>query len=325
MGALDIEYGADAALEKLLLSIDLPGDFCAHGKLFAPMPRLEVDGTGMLSFPVPEAQVRTLIAAAEPAPYGKGPDTLVDTSVRDCRQIGPERIRLAGGAWPETFARILAAAASGPRRLKRLSGQAVQDLFTLAWRCDLASEAKTAAVAIAGGSRLATPDRTLPEALRKLHGEVSLADTAPFATIWRHATGFLLDRSAAPPKEPKHWKIVADIACECGLCADLRAFCNDAAARVARFPLRKDLRAHLHRVIDHHRLDLDHETERRGRPYTLVCTKNRASHRRRLAEYSKDVSWMRRLIGSAPGGAQAAHCAPGPRAAARGGEHLCGE
>ena len=113
MGVLDIEYGTDAVLEKLLQSIDRPGDFCAHGKLFAPMPRLEVDGAGMLSFPVPEAQVRALIASAERAPYGKGPDTLVDTSVRDCRQIGAERIRLTGGAWPETFAKILAAAASG--------------------------------------------------------------------------------------------------------------------------------------------------------------------------------------------------------------------
>ena len=113
MGVLNIEYGEDAALGKLLRSIDRPGDFCAYGRLFAPMPRLEVDGAGMLSFPVPDAQVRALIAAAERAPYGKGPDTLVDTSVRDCRQIGPKRIRLAGGAWPETFARILAAAGSG--------------------------------------------------------------------------------------------------------------------------------------------------------------------------------------------------------------------
>ena len=72
-----------------------------------------MDGAGMLSFPVPEAQVSALIASAERAPYGKGPDTLVDTSVRDCRQVGAERIRLAGGAWPETFAKILAAAASG--------------------------------------------------------------------------------------------------------------------------------------------------------------------------------------------------------------------
>ena len=799
MGVLDLEYGADAALEELLQSIDRPGDFCAHGRLFAPMPRLEVDGAGMLSFPVPEAQVRALIATAERAPYGKGPDTLVDTSIRDCRQIGPERIRLAGGAWPETFARILAAAASGlgcpldrldahlykllvyerggffsahrdtekadgmiatlsislpvegdggellvrhrgrevavdmnveepselafaafyadcsheirpvvaghrlslvfnlclrpgdkatpreapdygeqidsiakrliawrseddaaeklvwlldheyseaglsfdtlknadaaraqtlaaaaeraecelhaaivhieehgdatyrgeyvhgwdwnednvedmeieelydsrrwldgwagrggtrprlgelklmpgellprgaldhavpdeqrlheasgnegvslerawrhaalvlwPRsrtlailagariggavawvaaeldrnagiadaRIKRLASelvdmwpsgraghdkesrarmlgllsgvgdkacisrflhevvlshytgsenedlstamgligpkaagqfllalvdahftrrpketlallrrlreersqsagrtwndalregmrsvlrtvsaapavrkktrparapagkspstasrpprtatttdiaqpasrmpkpladQAVRDLFALAWRWRLMSEADAAAGAIAALPRLATPDRAIPAALGELHEEKGLADTYTFATLWRHAAGALLKRSATLPKEPRHWKIAADIDCKCDLCADLRAFCKDPAAQVARFPLRTDRRAHLHRIIEYNRLDIDHETERRGRPYTLVCTKNRASHKRRLAEHSKDVSWMRRLIRSAPGGPQAADCAP---------------
>ena len=127
---------------------------------------------------------------------------------------------------------------------------------------------------------------------------------------WRHAAGSLLKRSATLPKEPRHWKIAADIDCKCDLCADLRAFCKDPAAQVARFPLRTDLRAHLHRIIEYNRLDIDHETERRGSPYTLVCTKNRASHKRRLAEYSKDVSWMRRLIRSAPGGPQVTDCAP---------------
>ena len=311
MGVPDLEYGADVALETLLRSIDRPGDVCANGRLFAPMPRLEVEGAGMLSVPVPEAQVRALIAAAERAPYGKGPDTLVDTSVRDCWQIGPKRIRLAGGAWAGTFAKILAAAASGlgcPG--DRLADQAVRDLFALAWRWRLTSEAETAAAAIAALPRLATPDRTLPAALRELYGEEGLADTAAFAALWLHATGSLLKRSAAPPKEPRHWKIAADIDCKCDLCDDLRTFCKDPATKVARFPLRQDLRAHLHRIIDRHGLDIDHETERRGRPYTLVCTKNRASHRRRVAEYSKDVSCMRRLIRSAPGGEQAADCTP---------------
>ena len=193
---------------------------------------------------------------------------------------------------------------------KRLDEHAVRDLFTLAWHGGLAREAEAAAGAIAALPRLATPDRTLPAALRELHAEPGLANTVSFATLWRHSAGSLLERSATPPKEPRHWTIDADIDCECDLCADLRAFCNDPDARVARFPLRKDLRAHLHRVIDYHRLDIDHETERRGRPYTLVCTKNRASHRRRLAEYSKDVSWMRRLVRTAPCDGRAADCAP---------------
>ena len=296
MGVLDIEYGADAALEKLLRSIDRPGDFCVHGRLFAPMPRLEVDGAGMLSFPVHEAQVRTLIAAAERAPYGKGPDTVVDTSVRDCWQIGPERIRLAGGAWPETFTKILAAAASG---LGCPGDRLEAQLYKLL-------------VYERGGFFSAHRDTEKADgaALGELHGEKGLAHTNTFATLWRHAAGSLLKRSATLPKEPRHWKIAADIDCKCDLCADLRGFCKDPAALVARFPLRTELRAHLHRIIEYNRLDIDHETERRGRPYTLVCTKNRASHKRRLAEYSKDVSWMRRLIRSAPGGPQVTDCAP---------------
>ena len=73
MGVPDIEYGTGhARLEKLLHSIDRPGDFCAHGRLFAPMPRLEVEGAGMVSFPVPEAQARALIEAAERAPLRQG-------------------------------------------------------------------------------------------------------------------------------------------------------------------------------------------------------------------------------------------------------------
>ena len=62
-------------------------------------------------------------------------------------------------------------------------------------------------------------------------------------------------------------------------------------------------------IIRTRRLDIAPVTERKGRPYTLVCTKNRAGHQRRLAEYGEDVSHMESLVRSAPGGAQAARCA----------------
>ena len=78
--------------------------------------------------------------------------------------------------------------------------------------------------------------------------------------------------------------------------------------RVERFPLREELRRHLEMVIRRRQLDVDHVTEHKGRPYTLVCTKNRASYERRLAEYAEDVSHMRSLVRSAPGGGQAAQC-----------------
>ena len=184
----------------------------------------------------------------------------------------------------------------------------VRDLFALAWRWRLTKEAGTAADAVVGHPRAVTPDRALPAALRALHAETGLADAAPFALLWRHAADFLLARSATPPEAPKNWKIAVPVRCRCEHCAKLRAFCKDPVAETARFPLRKELRAHLHQIIDRHRLDLEHVTERRGSPYTLVCTKTRASHERRLAEYAGDVSNMRALADFAPGGKQAERC-----------------
>ena len=83
--SIEIEYAADRQrLQKLLQSVDRPGGFCAHGRTYAAMPVVEVEGAGTLSFPVPPSQIRELLHAAERAPYGKGTETLVDASVRDC-------------------------------------------------------------------------------------------------------------------------------------------------------------------------------------------------------------------------------------------------
>ena len=114
MPAPEIDYAANCErLERLLASVDRPGDFCAHGRRFAPMPVLAVEGVGTLSFPVPDAQLRALVGLAERAPYGKGAETRVDTSVRDCRQIDASRFRLGGRAWTETFPAIVEAVADG--------------------------------------------------------------------------------------------------------------------------------------------------------------------------------------------------------------------
>lgn len=102
MGVRGIEYGRKLErLEDLIRAIDRPGNYCVGGRLYAPMPRVLVEGVGELSFPVPEAQIAALVDAAERAPYGKGTETLVDTSVRDCWQIGAGSVELAGRAWPD--------------------------------------------------------------------------------------------------------------------------------------------------------------------------------------------------------------------------------
>ena len=196
------------------------------------------------------------------------------------------------------------------RRPTRFSETAVYNLFALACRLGLPDGAAAAAGAVAAEPRIVAPERTLPAVLAKLHAEEGAAGSAAFARLWRHAADSLLGRSAEPPPPPGDWTIAANAGCRCEHCDRLRDFCRDPTTRTARFPLRKDLRAHLHQIIDRQELDIEHVTERRGRPFTLVCTKTRASHKRRLAEYAKDVSCMQGLIEAAPGGEQAADCAP---------------
>ncbi len=161
---------------------------------------------------------------------------------------------------------------------------------------------------IADNPLIATPERAVPGALEALYREDGMAAGGAYLALWRHAVVSLLARSASTPSEPRDWAIAASVSCDCELCAKLKAFCRDPVKQVLRFPLRKELRAHLHRQIDNDRLDMSHVTERRGRPFTLVCTKNRASYQRRLAEYAKDVEVMRSLIHTAPVGAAAGAC-----------------
>ena len=100
-------------IDELLRSVDRPGDYCVGGRIFTPMPRVIVEGAGELSFPVPEAQIEALIAAAERSPYGKGAETVLDTSVRDSWQIDATDVRLDGRAWPDSLAKIMDMVAAG--------------------------------------------------------------------------------------------------------------------------------------------------------------------------------------------------------------------
>ncbi len=114
MSSVRVAYNEkEAPLEVLLRTIDRPGDFCTQDRMLVPMPRVEVEGARSLSFPITEEQAHALVAVAEPAPYGRGEQTLVDRSVRACRQIDAARVRITGRAWRDTLAQVVARAATG--------------------------------------------------------------------------------------------------------------------------------------------------------------------------------------------------------------------
>ncbi len=100
-------------LAELLEKADRPADFCVSGVAETFPPALKVEGVGSIALPLLPVQARELIAAAERAPYGKGPDTIVDTAVRNCWQMEPDRVTIGGRHWPATMQTLLGRIAEG--------------------------------------------------------------------------------------------------------------------------------------------------------------------------------------------------------------------
>ena len=69
--------------------LQLPGDVLG----------LHVRDIGPVALPVRAAQAKRLIAAARPALFGHGEETLSDTSVRDTWELTPDQVILEGATW----------------------------------------------------------------------------------------------------------------------------------------------------------------------------------------------------------------------------------
>src|SRR4051794_11709545 len=102
-----------ADLAAVLGKVSRPGDFFAAGTTELLAPLLEVEGVGPVALPLLPIPARELIGVADPAPYGRGEQTVVDPAVRRCWQIGPDRVRIRGRHWGRTLETILARVAEG--------------------------------------------------------------------------------------------------------------------------------------------------------------------------------------------------------------------
>src|SRR3712207_6285739 len=96
---LPMKDAAKKELLKALDKIDRPGSFCVSGSAPAAPPGLEGSGLGPVGLPLTASQAKELKKRCEQAPYGKGEQTLVDTSVRRVWRLAPERFRLTNPDW----------------------------------------------------------------------------------------------------------------------------------------------------------------------------------------------------------------------------------
>jgi hypothetical protein len=111
---IKVPYNHDLkALEGVLAAVQRPGDFFVRGALEAPMPRVEIDGAGVISFPIQHSQIQDIIKHAERAPYGRGGETILDTSVRNTWQLAPVKVRIGGKSWERSFQHILSTVTDG--------------------------------------------------------------------------------------------------------------------------------------------------------------------------------------------------------------------
>ena len=100
-------------LTAALSTVQRPGDFYVSGRSEIFAPRLSVDGVGLISLPLQAEQAERLAAVAERAPYGRGPETLVDTEVRRTWQIAPEHVHIGGRHWQQSLDAIVGRCACG--------------------------------------------------------------------------------------------------------------------------------------------------------------------------------------------------------------------
>ena len=105
----------------------------------------------------------------------------------------------------------------------------------------------------------------------------------------------LEQRTKESPKPPTDFRRPAELSCQCSLCRELSKFLADPEASVHRFPLRKELRRHLHQIIDREGCDVTHVTSRQGSPHILVCTKTTGSYEKACQIYARDQKNLKRL------------------------------
>jgi hypothetical protein len=144
---------------------------------------------------------------------------------------------------------------------------------------------------------LATPmqyplDATLLPALLGLGPwlEEHLAQPSDAVSRWLAACREQLEAlTVKKPQMPTDCRRDVHVSHDCADCRELKHFLQDPNESVHRFTAAQDRRSHLEHMIQQYGIDLDCKTEQRGRPYTLVCTKNTKSYHAKLKKYHQDL------------------------------------
>ena len=133
-------------------------------------------------------------------------------------------------------------------------------------------------------------DTVLVPALRQMIGSVAASRGAALSRLHGACLEHLGARVAIPLEAPRDWNRAKKLACRCLYCGELGRFLADSGRRTWIFKAAEAARSHIEQTIRRTRCDLDMATDRRGRPYSLVCTKNQASYDRQVKQRNQDLA-----------------------------------
>ncbi|OHW97651.1 2OG-Fe oxygenase family protein, partial [Colletotrichum incanum] len=109
------EWRSDTFENDLLCALDdvqAQGSFASFRPLKSVDPELFVHDVGPIVLPLQEPQAREMIVKAVQAPFGKGSDTIVDTTVRNTWELDPKHFELRSPRWVADLQKICAMVAS---------------------------------------------------------------------------------------------------------------------------------------------------------------------------------------------------------------------
>lgn len=95
-------------LLNLLKTIEGNGSFATTGVKNFTFPGLQIEGIGEIGFPLNAIQAAEIRLVSHQAPYGKGSQTITDTTVRSTREIDADQLSFKNAGWKTTVDDILA-------------------------------------------------------------------------------------------------------------------------------------------------------------------------------------------------------------------------
>ena len=180
-------------------------------------------------------------------------------------------------------------------RPQALDAQAMADLIAALCPIDMDLADRAAAQLLAWPQTFGL-DALLVPALRHLADQPVVFKAAPVQRLCVACRAHLEARVALALAPPGDWRRASTLPCRCQHCQGLARFLDSPDQRIWRYKAAELARKHVLSSIRGAGSDVDSATDQSSRPYVLVCTKNQASHDRRVAQRQRDLADLARLV-----------------------------